>query len=260
MKFYSTFLITVLLCLSMTSGPAWSASVEEAMAKPGRLAADLERDLRSKPDEIIPLLNLHEGDRVVDIFGSGGYYSELLASIVGETGEVLLHNNRGFQAWGINILTDRFEGRDAGNITRHNRELENLDLGENSLDAAILVMALHDMYVVPKRYNGEKYVPTGPPADVDHFMRQIYAGLRPGGRLVVVDHAGDPELEHETILDLHRIDEEFAKTEIESYGFKLATTSDALRNLNDDRSMIVFDSDIQGKTDRFVLVFEKSLR
>ena len=260
MKIYSTFFITVLFCLSMTSGPTWSAPVEDAMAKPGRLAADLERDLRSKPEEIIPLLNLHEGDRVVDIFGSGGYYSELLAGVVGDTGEVLLHNNRGFQAWGINILTDRFEGRDAGNITRHNRELENLDLGENSLDAAILVMALHDMYVVPKRYNGEKYVPVGPPANVDHFIEQIFLSLKPGGRLVVVDHAGDPELEHESVLDLHRIEEAFARTEIESYGFQMVASSDALRNPDDDRSMIVFDSDIQGKTDRFALAFEKPAR
>ena len=259
MKVKFTYSITTLLCLSLTSISSWSASVEEAMAKPGRLAADLERDLRSKPEDIIPLLNLQEGDRVIDIFGSGGYYSELLAGVVGDSGEVLLHNNRGFQAWGINILNDRFEGRDPGNITRHNREVENLDLGENSLDAAILVMAFHDMYVVPKRYNGEEYVATGPPADVGHFMEQIYLGIKPGGRLVVVDHAGDPELEHETVLDLHRIDEEFARTEIENYGFQLVATSDALRNPTDDRSMIVFDSDIQGKTDRFVLAFEKPM-
>ena len=260
MKSRIIFPLTILQCLFLSGIPSWAAPVEEAIAKPGRLTADLERDRRSKPEEIIPLLNLHEGDRVIDIFGSGGYYSELLAGVVEGSGEVLLHNNRGFQAWGINILNDRFAGRDPGNITRYNREIENLDLEDNSLDAAILVMAFHDMYVVPKRYNGEKYVPIGPPADVDHFMEQIYAGLRPGGRFVVVDHAGDPELEQETILDLHRIGEEFAKTEIESYGFKLVTTSDALRNPNDDRSMIVFDSDIQGKTDRFVLVFEKPLR
>jgi predicted methyltransferase len=248
-------LLSILSILSSSS--AWSASVEEAMGKPGRLASDLERDLRSKPEAIIPLLTLQAGDSVVDIFGSGGYYSELLAGVVEDSGTVLLHNNRGFKAWGINILNDRFEGRDAGNITQHDRELADMDLGENALDAAIIVMAFHDMYVVPTRYNGERYVPVGPPADVGHLLEQIYTGLKPGGRFVVVDHAGDPDMNHADVLELHRMDEQFAKMEIQQRGFRFVSSSDALRNPNDDRSMIVFDLDVQGKTDRFVLVFEK---
>ena len=83
-----------------------SDTIEEAIAKPGRLPTDLLRDKRSKAQVIIPLLNLHPGDRVVDVFGSGGYYNEPLAYVVGEQGQVLLHNNRGFKAWGINILND----------------------------------------------------------------------------------------------------------------------------------------------------------
>ncbi len=132
---------------------AWAGTVSEAISKPGRLQADLQRDIRSKPAAIIPLLNLHPGDRVVDVFGSGGYYSELLASVVGASGEVLLHNNRGFRAWGVNILNDRFNGRTLDNVTQHDREIDNLDLGTSNLNAAILVMAYHDLYVVPTRYN-----------------------------------------------------------------------------------------------------------
>ena len=68
-----------------------SDTIEEAIAKPGRLPTDLLRDKRSKAQVIIPLLN---------------YYNEPLAYVVGEQGQVLLHNNRGFKAWGINILND----------------------------------------------------------------------------------------------------------------------------------------------------------
>ncbi len=224
---------------------------------PGRLPADLERDMRSQPESIIPLLNLTPGDRVVDLFGSGGYYSELLASVVGESGEVLLHNNRGFRAWGVNILNDRFKGRTVNNITQHDREIADLDLGTEKLDAAILVMAYHDMYVIPTRYNGDKYVPIGPPADVEHLVEQIYRGLKPGARLVIVDHAAGSSTDMDDALELHRIHESFVKSDIEAYGFQYVGSCDVLRNPDDDRSMIVFDSDIRGKTDRFVLVFEK---
>jgi predicted methyltransferase len=249
-----------ILCLFAATSQAASideAAVLTAMHKPGRLADDIARDARSKPQAVIPLLNLQPGDRVVDIFGSGGYYSELLASVLGADGEALLHNNPGFEAWGINGLSDRFDNRDPGNITRYTSSGINLDLEEESLDAALVVMALHDLYVIPKRYNGVEYVAVGRAANVGYFLQQIYRGLKPGGRFVVVDHSGDPNTDNETVSELHRIIEAFARAEIEQQGFRFIASPGPLRNPDDDRSMIVFDLPIQGKTDRFVLVFEK---
>lgn len=236
------------------------AAVLRAMGEAGRLADDMARDSRSVPEAVIPLLHIEPGATVVDIFGSGGYYSELLAGVVGDDGEVWLHNNNGFEAWGINGLSDRFDKRDPGNIIRHTRSGINLDLGEETLDGAIIVMALHDIYVIPKRYNGEEYVPVGRPANSAYFLEQIYTALKPGSRFVVVEHAGDAAMESEEVFDLHRMVEAMARSEVESVGFRLKESSDALRNPKDDRSMIVFDSDIKGQTDRFVLSFEKPAR
>ena len=66
-------------------------------------------------------------------------------------------------------------------------------------------------------------------------------------------------MDSEDVFDLHRMVESLARSEVESVGFQFAESSDALRNPNDDRSMIVFDSDIKGQTDRFVLSFVKPL-
>lgn len=235
-----------------------AAAVLTAMSKPGRLEADVQRDQRSKPQFVIPLLDLEPGDRVVDIFGAGGYYSELLASVVGDTGEVLLHNNPGFEAWGINDLRDRFDQRDPGQITRYTSSGINLDLKDNSLEGALVVMAFHDLYVIPKSYDGTAYVRTGNPANVGYFLDQVYRALKPGGRFVVVDHAAEADADNETAGDLHRIKEDFARQEIESRGFQFVASTDALRNADDDRNRIVFDEDLQGRTDRFVLAFEKA--
>jgi predicted methyltransferase len=57
--------------------------------------------------------------------------------------------------------------------------------------------------------------------------------------------------------ELHRIEESFARQDGESYGLNYAGSSDALRNSADDYTAVVFDPDVRGKTDRFVLVFEK---
>ena len=234
-----------------------AAAVRVVMSEEGRLPDDIARDGRSKPEAVIPLLHIEPGATLVDVFGSGGYYSELLAGVVGKDGEVWLHNNDGFEAWGINGLRDRFDKRDPGNINRHTRSGINLDLGEETMDAAIIVMALHDIYVIPKRYNGEEYVPVGRPANAAYFLEQIYTALKPGSRFVVVEHAGDALMESEEVFDLHRMVESLARSEVESVGFRFVESSDALRNPKDDRSMIVFDSDIKGQTDRFVLSFEK---
>lgn len=255
-----TLLLLVAAVLNSTSVGAVeidAAAVRVAMSSKDRLLDDIARDSRSKPEAVIPLLRIEPGATVVDIFGSGGYYSELLARLVGKEGEVWLHNNDGFEAWGINGLSDRFDKRDPGNIIRHTRSGINLDLGEETMDAAIIVMALHDIYVIPKRYNGEEYVPVGRPANATYFLEQIYTALKPGSRFVVVEHAGDAMMESEEVFDLHRMVESMARSEVESVGFRFVESSDALRNPHDDRSMIVFDSDIKGQTDRFVLSFEK---
>ena len=260
------FRASLLLFFVISPSLAFSIDVDEtavilAMKKKGRLAQDISRDSRSKPEKVIPLLRLENGDRVADIFGGGGYYSELLASIVGHQGEVILHNNDGFEAWGINALNDRFaQNRAPGNITRHTRSGINLDLESGSLDAVLIVMAFHDLYVIPKRYNGNEYVPVGEPANVAYFLKQIFLALKPGGRFVVVDHSGDSSMDLETLTDLHRIGESFARQEIESAGFLFVEFSEALRNPADDGTLIIFDLDVQGNTDRFIYAFEKPTR
>jgi predicted methyltransferase len=234
------------------------ADVRAAMSHPDRLATDIERDSRSRPEVVIPLLNLESGDSVIDIFAGGGYYSELLARVVGNDGQAILHNSMGFEAWGLNGLNDRFaDDRAPVNITRHTRNGVNLMLTDESIDAALIVMAIHDLYVIPKRYNGEAYVRAGNPANSSYFLDQVFAALKPGGRFVVVDHQGNAESDLESITDLHRLDENFIRKEIEAHGFVLVESSDALRNPEDDHDRIVFDEDLQGRTDRFVLAFEK---
>ena len=259
-KQLTTFITACVLCLAANTLLAQaidSQAVLSIMQTHARLQADRARDERSKPQLIIPLLNIKEGDSVIDIFGSGGYYSDLLARVLGAEGLAILHNNQGFQQWGANILQDRFDKGMPGNVVVQNRTGINLDLAPASIDAALIVMALHDLYVTPKRYNGEAYVPVGSPADVSLFYAQVLQALKPGGRFVIVDHAGEPDMDLEATADLHRINEDYLQSDITAHGFRFLSTETPLRNPADDRERIVFDEDLQGRTDRFVLVFEK---
>ncbi|MEE4110007.1 MAG: methyltransferase domain-containing protein [Halieaceae bacterium] len=241
----------LLLLLPHGSIATDSIGIGAILAKPGRLPADVARDARSRPDVTLPMLNLKAGDRVADIFAGGGYYSELLAAIVGAAGEVLLVNNAAYMEFAGQAIAARKRGRDIGPVTIHTREAADLDLGENTLDAALIIMSYHDLYHVNEAEGWSEI-------DADDFLSQIATALKPGGRFLVVDHYAEPGSGSSAAQDLHRIDPEFAKRDIQQHGFRLVGESDVLRNPEDDHSVTVFDESVRGRTDRFILVFEKT--
>jgi predicted methyltransferase len=114
----------------------------------------------------------------------------------------------------------------------------------------MLILSYHDIYYVDAA-NG------WPKIEGPAFLAELKKGLKPGGILAVVDHyaaAGSPR---ETGGSLHRIDPQIVISELEALGFELAAKSDVLRNMEDDYSKGMFDPQVRGKTDRFVLKFRK---
>ncbi len=240
----------ILLCAVVLISSSVAAPVADSLRSPDRLEADLERDKRSRPDVTLALLNLQPGDRVADIWAGGGYYSELIGRVVGEEGEVLLINNEAYKYFARKGLQRRLQDRVLTAVTMHDAEAENLRLGEAQLDAAVIILSYHDLYHVDVE-GGWRAI------DPENFLGQIYKGLKPGGRFLVVDHHAAPGTGSSSAQDLHRIDVEFAKRDIAAHGFRLVATSDVLRNRSDDYQTMVFRPEVRGKTDRFILVFEK---
>ncbi len=241
--------VVVTGCASQSLQPQ-PTSIQSVLAGPDRLSRDLERDATSRPDVIVPLLGLRAGDRVADIFGGGGYYSEILAGVVGENGEVLLHNNGAYNQFAAKALNERFEGRSLPNVTRHNAEVDDLQLGSATLDAAMIIMSYHDLYYVDEEGGW-------PAIDADAFLAQIHDALVPGGRFLIVDHVAAAGTGTTAAQTLHRIDPAFARKDIEGHGFRLMQASDALHNPADDHTLNVFDPAIRFSTDRFVHVYVK---
>jgi predicted methyltransferase len=221
------------------------------LSNPIRTQEARDRDPRSKPEVILRLLDLKPGDHAIDFFGGSGYYTDLMAGMAGEEGEIILHNNSPFHTFVEEKVQPRYVDNQIPGIRYLKSEVDDLQLEPESLDAALIVMAYHDLYYYnPGIGFGD--------IDVPLFFSQIRAALKPGGRLVIVDHSAVPGSGKQPAQQLHRIDEEFAIQDIESHGFKLVETSDALRNPDDDRSKMVFDAEFRGKTDRFILRFEKN--
>jgi predicted methyltransferase len=129
-------------------------------------------------------------------------------------------------------------------------EPNDIDLGSETLDAAIMVMSYHDLYFSKPEIGWA-------PIDASKFLDKVYSALKPGGKLLIEDHQARPGAGNSDAGTLHRIEEGFAMNDFENHGFKLVATSQVLRSTEDDHSKSVFDPAIRGKTDRFVLLFEK---
>lgn len=239
-----------LAALATTGAGATDADVyQQAVANPARSEADRARDSRDKPAEVMALAGFRPGMTVADIFGGGGYYSELVAYLVGPAGKVLLVNNAPYVAFTGKDLKERFKEGRLSQVQRSVVESCDLGLAPASLDAALIVMSYHDLY---------HYDPQGwPRIDAAKFLEQIRAAVRPGGVFLVVDHSAPAGTGSSMANTLHRIDEAFAIKDIESHGFKLERTWDGLRNPADDRQKLVFDPAIRGQTDRFVHVYRR---
>jgi predicted methyltransferase len=93
--------------------------------------------------------------------------------------------------------------------------------------------------------------------DVATINRDVFAALRSGGTYLVLDHAAEAGSGTRDTNTLHRIDEETVKKEVAAAGFKLAGESNILRNKSDPHTAKVFDPEIRGHTDQFVLIFKK---
>ncbi len=229
---------------------AQRAAIAAAIANPERTPEDIERDARSHPEVVLELLQISPGDTVADIFGGGGYYAELIAGVVRPDGEVILQNNAPYSKWVMKDLQAKYIDNTVPGIRVLLSEVDDLQLGTATLDAALMVMSFHDLYYVnPERGWGE--------TDVALFLRQVHAALKPGGRFVVVDHAAAAGTGKNSVQELHRIDEDFVREQIERAGFRLTESSDVLRNPADDKSTMVFAKGVRGTTDRFVLAFTR---
>lgn len=125
-----------------------------------------------------------------------------------------------------------------------------LQLAPGSADLLFTNLNYHDLYWESAKY---KF----PRVDVPVVLAGWFRAVRPGGHVVIVDHAGPAGDTRKIADDLHRIAPERVKADMIAAGFVLEAESDVLHRSEDDHSKNVFDATVRGKTDRFVLKFRR---
>ncbi|HET9474300.1 MAG TPA: methyltransferase domain-containing protein [Steroidobacteraceae bacterium] len=243
-----TPLLSCLLLVAIVANAADPSPVEKSIASPERTAADRERDLREKPAEVMAFAGVKPGMVVADIFAAGGYYTELLAGVVGPGGKVLAINNIPYATYAKDDIKARFtEGR-LGNVERRIVEASYMNIKPASVDLVVIVMAYHDAYWIDEKEGW-------PEINTDGFLESIHRMLKPGGKLLIIDHNAAAGTGREVAGKLHRLNEDWAKKSITSHGFVFEKSWDGLRNPKDQFDKMVYDAAVKGKTDRYVHLY-----
>ena len=232
-----------------------------------RSAENRARNASRHPVETLEFFGLQPDMTVVEIWPSGGWYTEVIAPYVNEKGTyVAAHwdpeDEREFVRNGVKGFTDKLAERPDlyGNVQMGVlMPPEKWDFAAaGSVDMVVTFRNIHNW--MPRGYAEDMFV-------------QIYKVLKPGGVLGVVEHRGNPDVEQDPKAVSGYVNEAYAIQLAEAAGFELAGKSEVnanpadtkdydtgvwtlpptLRKKDEDRDKYL----AIGESDRFTLKFVK---
>lgn len=248
-----TFLTTVSAAVLITVANPVSAqgngdAIARAVADTSRPTSHTARDAKRHPAKILKAAGVKPGDTVADLGAFGGYYTALLSRVVGAEGTVYAMDYglaiEKLPQFNLGRLTPAYMQQDPReNVVFTVQKRFDALKATKPLDAAFIVQHYHDTI-----WTGEDRIEMG---------KAILRALKPGGRFVVIDHSAVAGAGEQVSQTLHRVDPARVRSEMLAAGFELAGDYDYLANPDDARDLMIANPAIRGKTDRFVLVFQK---
>lgn len=227
----SLLILTVSACATRQTSPDFTA----VLANPERSAQERALDGARKPAEVLAFYGVKPGDKVADILAGRGYYTAILAQVVGPQGVVYSANSRARPD-----VAERWKNPGFANVKAIDGPLDKVALPQDgSLDFVIIHLNYHDL----------------PPETRIAMNKRILGALKPGGIYAVIDHSAKEGSGNEAAKTLHRIDKLLVIKEVTGSGFKLAKEGEMLRRPDDTRDFNVLKE--RNKDDRFVLAFQK---
>lgn len=234
-------LSTVAMAACATAQPAAAPALA---ADPARPEADVTRDAKRKPAEMVAFAGIKPGMKVVDLNPGGGYFTRIFSKVVGPSGKV-------YAAAG--------PGRDgappAVNAVATNAAYTNVTVVTLSPQVTYTTPELVDVVWTSRNYHDFR----NPTRNVDMLAmnKAIFASLKPGGIYIVLDHAAAAGTGADIPGTLHRISPDLVKQDVLAAGFQFVGDSNALVNPADDLNKRVFEESAPDISSQFILKFRK---
>jgi predicted methyltransferase len=156
-------------------------AIAAAVSAPTRTPANLARDQYRHPRETLGFFGVESDDTVVELWPGGGWYTEILAPLLRDRGQLWVAANGN----GLNAVRSMMEKDPAtyGRIRMAAFPAFNAGdprVPDGSADVVLTFRNVHNWRMGYQREDKQDYAPEA--------FRQIFAMLKPGGVLGVVDH------------------------------------------------------------------------
>jgi len=223
-------------------------SVAAAVNDSGRPEADKQRDADRLPGEIVTFAGMRPGDKVIDLIPGGGYFTRIFSKVVGARGKVYALvpsetlKSRATAADGIKKL--------AAEPTYGNVEVISMALNEVKVPVPV------DVFWTSLNYH-DLINPSFGAVNMAIYNKSVFNALKPGGSYIIIDHMAESGSGKRDTDKLHRIDPAIVKAQVMAAGFLFLGESTVLAHPGDDHKGKVFDANVQGKTDQFLLKFRR---
>lgn len=187
-------------------------------------ATDAQRDAWQRPEEVMDALGIAAGSAAADVGCGEGYFVMHLAHRVGATGAVYAED---VEDEPLGVVRGKAEKEKLANIHVVHGTPVDPQLPENSLDAILVVNAYHEFL------------------EYDAMMKALLRALKPGGRLGIIDAAGDETRTRSEHQKKHTITEKIVLDDAARNGFRFRSRERGFRRPEESRR------------DFFFLIFER---
>ena len=212
------------------------------LAAPDRSEADRKADQRRDPVPFLVLAGVRPGMKVLDMGAGGGYSTELIARAVAPNGVVYGQNPADIGEKAKTAFEARLKAPAMQNAHAVDRPFDDpIPPDVHDLDLITFLFYYHDTAYMN--------------VDRAAMDRKMFAALKPGGILIIADHAALPGQGTSVVKTLHRIEEPTLRQEVEAVGFKLVGEGNFWRNPNDTHDFPSFRPVMP--VDNFMLKFQK---
>jgi len=216
--------------MAADTSPATDAKLQQVINGDHRSADNNARDQYRKPLETLTWLGIKDNMTVVEITPGGGWYTEILAPYLKESGTYYAAGFDGENgaSW-AKRAAKRFNDKLAADPANYGKVKVTVLAPPNKTEIAPAGSA--DMVLTFRNVHNWMGAGTS-----DAVFNAMYRALKPGGTLGVIEHRGNPEVKQDPKAKSGYVNEAYTIAMAEKAGFKLAGKSELLANAKDSRN------------------------